>query len=311
MTQRSPRVWTRIGGPLWAYSSAVVFPKNVWGFLGQLFAALSVFALLQNAFDFGLSATFELVLSVYIRAVDLSVGLLDPAIRKAIAFVGSLLNWPIAFGTYWRYVFVVLQILFVRDAMTAFSDGRQTLALVRIILGTIVSIIMSVMVLMPSGLSPVRANMWIAVAQPAALLLYDLLMYALMTLAFFKDVDPGEKLDVPMSRWRFFCVGIRRSFERLLIVTIPSVSIFLLPTVRALEAPAGGILAMMAGAVANAAYWITKAASYAVIETRKGKRFRDAFFEAEAGRFGFAVLGVLFWFSIFCVMNAGGRLLEL
>ncbi|MFD2111317.1 hypothetical protein [Thiorhodococcus fuscus] len=285
-------------------------PPSIYGFLGQLFAALSIFALLRHSLEFGLSEAFAIIISVYVHAVDLTIGQLDPAIKIAIAFLNNLFSWKMSFSEIWRYIFIVLQMLFIRDATTAYSDGRKVLSFVRLTVGAIISFISALAIAAISTNDPLVTNILISISVPIALLFYDATMYVLMTTAFYTSIGLGE-LQEPLPRKKFLQVGLQRSAFRFAIVSLPSLSLFFIPQFRSATAPGGGVVVVIFGTLVNVAYWLKQAADFAKRESNDNIKYRKAFLASEYGRFALAVLSVLFWCFVFLTVNAGARILSL
>jgi hypothetical protein len=291
-----------------SFLQSVIFPTSAPEVIGRVFGALSLFALLQNTSKFGLSATFEIILDIYLVALRATVGLLDPVVRLIIDFVKTLYSIDIRFSEGWRHVFVILQLLFVRDAGTAFHDGRKTLAIVRLIVGIIIAFIFSILAFLSEVENALLANIIFGLVPVVGILAYDIVMYFFSSTLFFDDIGTGEVKFLD-TRTKFFLGGLKRSIYRFVLVSLASLLVFLFPWVAGLEFPRGGIIAITSGLIANAIYWIWQGSLYAIIQARQGLGFKKAFLDSESGRFGMSVLGIIFWFFFFCVLNAGMRLL--
>lgn len=286
-------------------------PKSTLGLLGRLFGALSLFALLDQAASLGLSVTFEAILSIYNTAVRLTIGFFDPVIKDFLTWLSSHLPFSIPFSEAWRHIFLVLQILFIRDAGTAFSDGRRTLAAVRLITGTIIALIVSVLAFMADSASPLSANVVLSIIPIFGLFIYDITMYGFSATMFFDAVGAGE-MRSKQSRIQFFRTGLWRSLFRFLLVGGLSASLLFVPFIATLPFPHGGVLAMIVGLFVNACYWIVMGSSYAFTQQRaSGVKWKRCFLQSEAGRFGLAVAGILFWFMVFSALNAGAQIIGL
>lgn len=287
---------------------ATIFPRSVLGVLGRVFGALSLLALLQHSLEFGLSITFEIVLDIYLTALRATIGLLDPLLIWVIETIPTLLSIELRFDEGWRHIFVILQILFVRDAGTAFANHRVSLGITRLLVGTAVSVLTAAFTFLTYTDTALYANIIFCLIPLLGLLVYDLVMYVLMATIFFYQIGEGE-VEKDVSRTIFFGIGVYRSFIRFALVGAASCSLFLFPYFQSLAYPHGGLLAINIGLIANAAYWIYSASMYAAQQSRSGQKFTAVFLVSEAGQFGMAVLGIIFWFGFFCITNAGMRLL--
>ena len=283
---------------------------STFGVLSQIFTALSLFALLKHSFQFGLSDSFKIVMSVYIRAIELTVGQFDPVIKLSITWLHSVFSWDLHFTSNWRYVFIVLQMLFARDAATAFKDGRRKLSMIRFLIGTIISIATSIAVSIPIGIDNLGVNIFIALSIPTALLVYDFAMYISTTLFFFRDIGLGE-VSGYITKYNFLRRGVRRTFIRFIIVAAPSLGLFLFPIFRNAPAPAGGIISVFFGTCINIAYWLYMGLVYALNHGRSRADVKKIFLASESGRFGLSVLGVMLYAFLFLSLNAGARFLSL
>jgi hypothetical protein len=285
-----------------------IFPPSVLGVLGRLFGALSLFSLLQYAAEFGLSATLYAILDIYMFAVKVTIGLLDPFVIKIIDYFNQLFQLRLKFSEGWQHIFVVLQILFARDAGTAFSDGRPVLALVRLVAGFLIAFVFAVLTFATELNGTLLSNILFCLAPVLGLLLYDIAMYGFSATIFFNQIGVGE-FPEGGPRKKFFIHGMQRSAFRFLLVASASISIFLAPGASKLEYPQGGVIGIISGLIINAVYWLILGGLYAAREMVEGQKYKDAFFASEAGRFGLAVAGMIFWFFFFCALNAGTRLL--
>lgn len=287
---------------------AAIWPTSTLDALGRIFGALSLFALFQYATTLGLSTAFKTVIEVYLVALRASVGLLDPVARYIVNLINSVVPFHVTFAEGWRHIFVILQILFIRDAKTAFSDGRPALGCTRLVVGVFIAFLTAVLAFVSNIGDPLFANVIFCLVPVLGLFVYDIIMYAVSATLFFDAVGVGE-MAVRQTPVAFFWTGVSRSILRLTIVGGASLLIFVSPEARALAFPHGGLIAMTVGLIANAAYWMCSGSSYAYSQWLNNRSFTDAFLTSESGRFGLSVLGLLFWFLVFCLMNAGARIL--
>ena len=289
---------------------SALFPLHPYQLLGQILAALSLLAIIKHISLVGFFSAFSMIIDVYNNFIAFTVGCFDPLIKYIISFLREYFSWQISFKEGWRHVFIVLQMLFVRDAGVAFSDGRRSLAVVRLLLGTAISILCSISIFVSYTPNAVISSIIFCGIPVVGLFVYDLTMYAVSSLFFFDEIGIGEN-DSTVSRSLFFFRGAEKSLYRLLIVYIPSILVFMLPSVRSLLFPRGGVVGILIGLFVNALYWLAHGSFYAFAQRSRGIKFGDAFYASEAGRFGLAVIGVLFWLLMFLAINAGGRLLGL
>lgn len=293
------------------YIRNYIFTKqSIYQALGQIITVLSFLSIVNHIGVIGFTSAFSIMIDVYNNFISLTIGHFDPVIKITILFIQKYLNLHIPFREGWRHVFIILQMLFVRDAGTAFSDGRRVLAAIRIIAGTIISVLCSIFIYVSYTQNNLLSNAIFCFIPVVGLFIYDITMYIFSSVFFFSRIGVGE-IDRPMSRLQFFIQGTKRSFYRLLIVYAPSLLVFLIPFVNSLPFPRGGTIAIFVGMLANALYWMAYGSSYAFEQKSKGIKFSEAFYSSEAGRFGLAVIGVIFWLVVFLGINAGGRLLGL
>jgi hypothetical protein len=105
----------------------------------------------------------------------------------------------------WRHTFLILQILFVRDANTAFTDGRRALGLTRLSAGIIIAFLTAVFAFVSKNDNPLLANTIFSVVPVFGIFVYDVVMYAFSaTVIFFSDVGVGE-MALPQTSRDFFC----------------------------------------------------------------------------------------------------------
>ena len=232
------------------------------------------------------------MIDVYINFITLTVGFLDPLIKATISLIHKYISLQIPFKEGWRHVFIILQALFVRDAGTAFSDGRRLLAAVRLISGTIISILCSISIFVSYTNNQTISNVIFCGIPVVGIFIYDVTMYTFSAIFFFDRIGVGE-IDRPMSRLQFLN-RTRKSLYRLVIVYPVIVDTFD-SVCESFPFLQGGIVAVLVGMVANASYWMAYGSSYAYAQSAKGIKFSDAFYSSEAGRFGLAVVGVIFW----------------
>lgn len=285
-----------------------VFSDTPLGFLGRLFGALSLFAIIRHAFDVGLSASLAAILDIYNVAIRSTIGLLDPIAEALVGWLKSLLSINLVLVDEWRHIFLTLELLFIRDAGTAYSDGRRKLAFVRLVIGTAIAFSVAVLAFASHMPSSILSNVFLCTIPILGLLIYDLCMYSITTKYFFNAIGEGES-EAHLTRHMFLRIGIRRSFVRFFVVLIGSLVPLVIPNIRHLPFPAGGVVGILFGLITNAGYWIVTGALYARQQQQLGMQFMQAFRRSEAGRFGLAVAGLLFWLFVFCAINAGMRIL--
>lgn len=289
---------------------SVVVPKSKYQAFGQIFTALSMLAIIKHVALVGFAPVFSIMIDVYDNFIKSTVGFLDPLIHAMIDYLRAHFSIHIPFVVGWRHIFIVLQMLFVRDAMIAYSDGRMLLAAIRVFVGTVISLLCSIAIFISAGYTSFISNIIFCAIPVFGLLLYDLLMYAFSAALFFDAVRKG-KVNNSISRSGFFIQGARRSFFRAFIVYMPSLCVIFIPSILVMPFPQGGVVGVFAGILANGFYWLLHGRSYALAQQKIGIPLKEGFFSSEAGRFGIAIFGVIFWLAVFLFINAGSRLLEL
>jgi hypothetical protein len=293
------------------FTGGVFWPRNLDGTLGRALGALSLLALIRYSFHFGLSAAASEVFRFYHDVLRVLLGWLDPFLREWIAAIMVVIKLHFKFNEYWRDVFVVMQLLFVRDAGVAFADKRYTVGSVRLVVGFVVSAVTSVLAAIQlTQASNVLQNLVFATLPTCGIYAYDLVMYchsATSQLEYLNKTEgqPGR------SRGDFLKRALVRGTTRFALGISVSYLSFLFPVVRQAPAPAGGLIAIGLATVANASYWLWRGGKFAAAESRKGEEWIEAFRRSEAGRFGAAVTGVIIWALVFAAINAGMRQLGL
>jgi len=288
---------------VWGFVHEVLWPRRLDGTVGRLLGALSLLALVRLAFDFGLSATVAQVFRLYDGVLGVLLGWLDPYLQTLLTSVLANLHLRIKLDDYWHHVFVVLQILFGRDAGVAYSSGRRRVAVVRFVVGFCIASIVAVLsgIQIP-GNSDFVSNFIFAVLPTVGIYVYDLAMYchaAMYQLTYLNRVDglPDR------TRANFFKGAVKRGTVRLAIGLGITLACFLIPLIRDAPVPAGGLIALGVATVGNASYWLWRGSKDASKEARLGRDWLTSFRKSEAGRFGVAISGVLVWTAILAGLN--------
>lgn len=295
----------RPGSDILSFTRQVLWSNGLNGLLGRVLGGLSILALARYAFNFGLSAAGAAIFSYYNRLLRVLLGWADPLIESLVAKVSDLINIGIVFNGYWHHVFVVLQLLFARDAGVAFVSGRRSVGFVRVAVGFVLAVVVAILAAVTfSGVSFLVANIVFASLPMLAIFVYDFIMYCHAVLF---QMDYLNRVDETPNRTRraFFGSAMKRAVLRLGLVLVVSYLVFAVPAIRHAAAPAGGLVAIGLGTVANASYWLVRGASYARIHRNSDTSWSTAFSESEAGRFGVAVSGVLIWALVFSALNTG------
>lgn len=102
-----------------------IFPDGVFGKLGVILAGISMMALVRNSLEIGLSDTFFIVLGWYDRFLDATIGWIGIWIESGINQLLHFLNIQISIHPHWKHIFVLLNIYFIRDAISYLESDRR------------------------------------------------------------------------------------------------------------------------------------------------------------------------------------------
>jgi hypothetical protein len=295
----------------------IFFPKGFSTKMGRLIAALSILALLSDSFYLGLSITFHMCLIYYDGLVRLLLFWAVPYMHLLTQYLSHLINLRITLSGPWHHVFVVMWILFMRDASVAFSDGRIKLSIVRGINGFCISIIFSFLASVKVGIAnTLLQNMQLATLPYVGIYAYDLMMYAYSALSLKRY--RGRKVPIrPMpSRWRHFKENASRAHLRFALILSAIGLCFAIPYFSAMPFPKGGLVVLAIATLVNLLYWVFRGVIYASkARTKKDKSnlqsWYSHFVDSEAGRFALAVGSVFVWILTFIVLNTGAKILGL
>ena len=156
----------------------LLWSKSLSGKLGRLFGALSLISLMEYAFHFGLSEASKAILTYYGVLLKVMLGWLDPSIRVLVRDIFFTFKIDIHFSELWRHIFIVLWILFARDAGVALADRRPVTAAFRLAVGLAIAVIVSV--LASSTYAQVTENIqnvMIASLPVIGIYAYDVILY--------------------------------------------------------------------------------------------------------------------------------------
>jgi hypothetical protein len=236
--------------------------------------------------------------------------------RIAEAF-GNVFDLRIVVGDTWRHVFIVLWLLFFRDATVAFSDGRRVLAVVRGVAGLIIAVVFSVFASASVHRGDVLyQNVHLAVVPYFGIYAYDLVMYAVgASRVTLLPVEIGWRIRL-QERWIYFRLNAVRAHLRLGLILASLVLWFLIPGVSLLPYPIGGLYGLGIATVANMMYWVVRGIFYSIRKRQlQPQNQRNSlgmlFRESEAGRFALAVGSVVVWVFTFLLLNTGAAMLGL
>lgn len=286
-----------------AFAGEILWPKRLDGTIGRLVGALSLLALGRAAFDFGLSAAAVEIFHYYDMVLRAALGWIDPYIQLLVDNISVSLSLHLVFNDYWHHVYVVLQMLFVRDAGVAFADGRRGLGVTRLAVGFVIASSTAILTALQfPGLADWAENLLFATLPTAAIFAYDVVMYFH---AAYRRLEELNVVDGSPDRTRGAFLGraLRRGTNRFLLGLAVTYGCFLIPAVWNARPPAGGLVAIAVATVANASYWIWRGSTYARARVTDGQDWISSFRESEAGRFGVAVAGVLVWAAILAGLN--------
>lgn len=296
----------------------IFLPEKLDSVMGRILGALSIVALLVHTFKFGLSGSFDTFFHYYDKLITLLLGWSEPYLLPLVNAISNVIDVHIKLSSSWRHVFVVLLILFVRDAGVAFSDRRWRTACVRMSVGLVIAVFSSVLataeIVRPSK---ILWNLQIAVVPYIGIYFYDLVMY--INAALFASSDKIANIPgAPIMAWQreIFKSGFVRASCRLAIVLAVIVFSLGVPGIAAMSYPKGGLLILGIATIANAAYWVYRGLKH-VQEirtqdpTQSGASWLVLFKTSEAGRFALAVVSVFVWSATFVIINAGFGILGL
>ncbi|GBE29035.1 hypothetical protein BMS3Bbin04_00042 [bacterium BMS3Bbin04] len=285
--------------------------------MGRLIAALSIMALLSGSFQLGLSKIFHMCLMYYTGLVRLLLSWTDPYVSFITHYLSDLLVIRISLSGQWHHVFVVMWILFMRDANVAFSDGRIRVGIVRAINGLCISIVFGILASVDIAvLLPLFRNVQLSTVPYVGIYVYDLTMYAYSALTLNQNKERKNFRGATFSRWRHFRDNATRAHIRFALILSAIALCFIIPDIRSMPFPKGGLLVLAIATLVNLLYWGFRGVRYAATTGKKEDRrnhrsWYARFQECEAGRFALAVGSVFVWILTFIALNIGARILGL
>ncbi len=290
----------------------IFLPESLSGVMSRVLGSLSILALITHPYRFGLSKSLHAFIQQYEKTIKVLLGWAEPYLASVAQSISQLIDVHIRLSSSWRHVFVILFMLFVRDAGVAFSDRRYATSCVRLLTGLTVAVLSSVLataeLIKPSKL---LWNFQISVVPYLGVYIYDLIMY--VNSASLTKTGPKQKDSIThFLFWRseIFRDGFIRASCRFGIVLCVITFSFCLPVVSKLAYPKGGLLVLGVATAANAAYWVYRALRH-IQKIRKedaapiGASWMVLFKSSEAGRFALAIISVFAWSATFIVINAG------
>jgi len=295
----------------------LVFPKAFSAKMARIIAALSILALLNNSFQLGLSNTLLVCLEYYDGAVQLLFSWTQPYVLRFAQYLSQLIGLNIAVAEIWRHVFIVMWILFVRDAGVAFADGRRKVGVARSIIGLCIAIVCSMLASTAlGGASPFLRNIQLATIPYVGIYVYDLSLYAFSALALRRFWGKDLAAGATTSRWGHFRDNAVRAHIRFALILGCIGLCFILPPISSLSFPGGGLLVLGIATLVNLSYWVVRGIMYAAHVRKTGPEKPDQsryslFRESEAGRFALAVGGVLAWLLTFIILSTGAAVFGL
>lgn len=295
----------------------IFFPKGFFNKMGRLVAALSIFALVNDSFNLGLTKIFHMCIAYYDGLVKLALSWTEPYILILTSYLSRLVGVRISVAKSWHHVFIIMWILLFRDATVAYSDGRKKIGIARLINGLGIAIIFSFLSSVKIGISsPILQNAQLSILPYIGIYVYDLIMYAHSAITLNQYHGKNKFRKSKLSRWKHFNSKAPRAHFRFVLILAVVALCFVIPIFREMPFPNGGLIILGIATLANLLYWFIRGVRFAVDSHTRRDQFNpmswySKFIESEAGRFAFAVGSVFIWLLTFTVLNIGAKLLGL
>lgn len=295
---------------LWRFAKAVVWPDDFYSKLGAILAGISMLALIREAMNVGFANTINGILDWYDKFLDIAVGWIAVELLKIINLALSAFSLNIDVFPHWKHIFILMNIYFVRDAMSHLSEKRwQPVRFSsQIVLGLLVSLTYSFAagVLPDSGVS-IFSSLSIAVLPLVGFFIYDWFERR-WYVKYHSETTAFSGLDVTEEYGKRFYQN--RVLERALLYLSTSVlATWLWYWFLGVGRPGAGVFALLATMLVMAFYWISGRASlHFHMKSHEYEHIpwpMKQLIGAGTAYLGGLMLSAFFWLGVFLVSNAG------
>lgn len=279
-----------------------ILPTNPFLWISLAFGALSIASLIQYGFDFNIGSTFRTVLEGYDSFIGVFAEWLDPAIRTILAWLNERFGWQLELHAYWKHIFVLMGIYFLRDATNSFKTGYPISGVFRSIWAVLNVLIASVYAgTISIGSGDVWANFQIAAIPTLAVFTYGIgtgLWYAT-----FERIPDAVAGDAVARTWKNqVYIKFLGDLQQLVAGVILIGAGLQVPQIRALPSPGltllGGLIIILAIYLLWASKGIADHSRHWVVT------WSQSYWRQGSARIGATILGVMFWDVILYSINA-------
>lgn len=290
----------RIGWDAFRFS---LWPSSFGGKAGRIIGAIGVIVLISHAFDVGFGPTFMSLEEYYSHLLNVTLGRAEPFLRTGLVELKRMIGWHLTLYPHWKYIFVLMEIYFFRDAGTDYVSKLWATGTFRLIWGATVASVSAVAIgVIPLSHGERAADYLIGGIPILGAFAYDV-GDSLWGSTFLRTRWAVAHHIEKLAWWADFREDILSDAGRTLIGLGLLWLGLQIPFVQRLGSPGLAVLACLI--VLLALYWIWLGASY-VKETREeGESWSNAFWRSGEVELGVAMLGVFSWGGMLIVTNEG------
>ena len=272
---------------------------QVLGLISFILAGLSVVALVQHAFAFGLASAMRIILHYYENILNIALSWAEPLIKHQLRTIQEWLLIDLNLDGRWKHVFVLIGIYFFRDASETLRIGRPKSAIFLVVIGLPIAAVSAIGAgCISSGSGRYWGQFLIAAIPVAGVMTYDFLKLNQYTI-FLREwtaQHTGEAYEeaLPYFLHRVHYVARTAAFG----FTVAALGA-LMPFEQS------GLVTLLFLVVCLSVYWSVVGVLRVPRLRMSGETFWEVYYRIGPGLLGTAMIGVLASAALFLLLNAG------
>ena len=143
--------------------------------LGISLSVLAFMKLFSSIFNLDYVQSILFIIEAYTLLVNVIIGWMEPVANAIIKAIIKFFDVSLKLGNDWKDIFVLLSIYFLRECAVAFSDHKKITAIYLFIVGTLISLIVSVSI-SSLNLEKAKSLQFLIILTPiTGILIYELM----------------------------------------------------------------------------------------------------------------------------------------
>lgn len=281
--------------------------KNFVKFISIALGALSIFSLLQQGMEFGLSSVAKSIITYYDVTLGAIFSKFEPLAVFAIEYFNEYFDLELTLLPHWKHVFVLLWLYFFADAATDYELGFTGTAIFLIVWGLLIAFSVSIIAgSINSNPLNWKSNFGIAFVPVVGAFVFTIVRRMWhATFLLDKDGETNSNNIEKSSRFTSWWISlkgtlIRGTFRTIFAAVIAGI-VLLFPVSRSLANPGLVIFAFLTFLLA--VNWLVLGFFRARTKKQPNQSFWSVYKKQSPTKLGHSMMTIFYGLIVLCVIN--------